>query len=147
VAELSEEQFRDLLSFRTALRRFNRWSERQAAAAGLTPAQHQLLVAVRGHPGAAGPTIQEAADHLLLRHHSTVELVDRAVAAGLVVRERDPADGRLARLRLTETGSQRLSELTALHLAELARLAPVLDRLTHGIDARGDEVSAGRPAG
>lgn len=133
MAELSDEQFRDLLTFRTALRRFHRWSQRQAAAAGLTPAQHQLLVAIRGHPDPRGPTIGDVAEYLLLRHHSTVELVDRAVAGGLLSRRRDPIDGRLVRLSLTETGSARLDQLAELHLAELARLAPSLGRLTRGI--------------
>jgi hypothetical protein len=52
---------RDLLTFRTGLRHFQRWSEQQAAVAGLTPAQHQLLVAVRGHRDRRGPTIGEVA--------------------------------------------------------------------------------------
>ena len=69
-----------LLEFRTGLRRFLHWSEEQARAAGLTAAQHQLLLAVRGHDG--GPTIGEVAEQLLLRHHSAVELVDRAERPG-----------------------------------------------------------------
>ena len=51
MARLDEEQFRELLAFRTALRRFLRWSDEQAAAAGLTGQQHQLLLAIRGHEG------------------------------------------------------------------------------------------------
>ena len=34
-----------------ALRRFLHWSEEQAVAVGLTPAQHQLLLAIRGQAG------------------------------------------------------------------------------------------------
>lgn len=131
---LSEAQFADLLAFRTGLRRFNRWSEAQAAAVGLTHAQHQLLLAVRGHPDRRGPTIGDTAEHLLLRHHSTVELVDRAVAAGLLTRARDSADARIVRLRLTPVGEQRLRALTGLHLDELRRLAPMLDTLVAGLD-------------
>jgi DNA-binding MarR family transcriptional regulator len=78
---LTDGDFRELLRFRDALRRFQRWSEGEAAAAGLTPAQHQLLLAVRGHDG--DPTIGDVADHLMLRHHSAVELVDRAERAGV----------------------------------------------------------------
>ena len=58
----------------------------QARAAGLTPAQHQLLLAVRGHDG--DPTIGDVAEHLMLRHHSAVELVDRAERAGLLAAAR-----------------------------------------------------------
>jgi predicted ArsR family transcriptional regulator len=62
-------------------------SEEQSSTAGLTPAKHQLLLALRDHPDSAGTTIAEIADYLLLRHHSAVGLLDRA-AAGLIVRER-----------------------------------------------------------
>ncbi len=80
----TRRDFERLLEFRVALRRFQRWSEDQAQAEGITHVQHQLLVAVKGHPGDLPPTIGELAGYLLLRPHSTVELVDRAAAAGLV---------------------------------------------------------------
>ena len=121
--------FEHLLAFRTSLRRFQRWSEDQARAAGLTQVQHQLLVAVRGHPGADPPTVRDLADYLLLRHHSTVELVDRAEAAGLVRRTADERDARLVRVRLTPKGRRILNELTPAHLARLHELAMVLDEL------------------
>ena len=95
---LSQEEYARLLALRTGLRRFLRWSEQQAEAAGLTPAQHQLLLAIHGHDDPRGPTVGEVADYLLLRHHSTVELVDRADTAGLVSRQRDPDDHRVVRL-------------------------------------------------
>lgn len=123
---LPDEVYGRLLALRSGLRRFLRWSEQQARAAGLTPAQHQLLLAVRGHGDPRGPTIGEVADYLLLRHHSTVELVDRAEAAGLVVRTRDEADHRIMRLQLSDDGAARIEALSALHLEELKRLAPHL---------------------
>lgn len=115
-----------LLALRTGLRHFERWSEQQAQAAGLTPAQHQLLLAIRGHGDPRGPTIGEVADYLLLRHHSAVGLVDRADAAGLVTRYRDSGDHRVVRLQLTKDGADRLEALSALHLEELERLATQL---------------------
>jgi DNA-binding MarR family transcriptional regulator len=121
-----EPDYAALLAFRTALRRFQRWSEIQAEAAGLTAAQHQLLLAVKGHDDPRGPTIGEIADYLLLRHHSTVELVNRAQAAGLVVRVRDAVDGRVVRVQLTGQGETALAMLTQLHLDELHQLGPVL---------------------
>ena len=81
---LNEADFEHLLQLRTGLRRFLRWSEEQSKAAGLTPAKHQLLLAIRGHPDPAGPTIGEIADYLVLRHHSAVGLIDRTVRDGLV---------------------------------------------------------------
>ena len=73
----TRQDFEHLLAFRSSLRQFERWSEgREARAAGLTHVQHQLLVAVKGHPGSEPPSVSELAGYLLLRHHSTVELVD-----------------------------------------------------------------------
>ncbi len=123
---LPDAAFARLLALRTGLRHFERWSEQQAGAAGLTPAQHQLLLAIRGHGDPRGPTIGEVADYLLLLHHSTVGLIDRADAAGLVSRTRDEEDRRVVRLHLTEDGAERLEALSALHLEELDRLAPQL---------------------
>lgn len=127
--QLTREDYENLLAFRTSLRRFQHWSQTQARTAGLTPAQHQLLLAIKGHRGRHGPTIGDLASCLLLRHHSTVELVDRAEAAGLVERWGDDDDGRITRVRLTADGEKRLSQLAAAHLDELQRLAPILDEL------------------
>lgn len=125
---LPDDAYARLLALRTGLRRFEAWSARQSRRAGLTPAQHQLLLAIRGHPDPEGPTIGEVADYLLLRHHSAVGLVDRAEAAGLVGRNRGDEDRRLVRLQLTEAGASRLEALAALHLEELDRLALDLPR-------------------
>ncbi len=132
-AGLPDEQYQELLAFRTALRRFLRWSEQQAAAAGVTGQQHQLLLAIRGHDGPGAPTVGDVAEHLLLRHHSVVELVDRAADAGLVRRLGDADDGRLVRLELTARGRDLLERLSAAHLEELARLAPIVQRLASGL--------------
>ncbi|MGH9109894.1 MAG: MarR family winged helix-turn-helix transcriptional regulator [Acidimicrobiales bacterium] len=121
--KVPDDAYARLLSLRTGLRHFERWSSRQAEAAGLTPAQHQLLLVVRGHDDPRGPTIGEIADYLLLRHHSVVGLVDRAEGAGLVHRTREETDHRVVRLRLTAAGAKRLEALSALHLEELDRLA------------------------
>lgn len=127
-----ELDFRALLTFRTALRRFNRWSETQAQAVGLTHAQHQLLLAIKGHDDPRGPTIGETADYLLLRHHSAVELVNRAQAAGYIERVKDEADGRVVRLHLTAYGEEAINKLTQLHLDELRQLAPLLAHVVDG---------------
>jgi DNA-binding MarR family transcriptional regulator len=130
---LRDADYEDLLTLRTGLRRLLRWSEQQVEAAGLTPAQHQLLLAVRGHSDRRGPTVGEVADYLLLRHHSAVGLVDRADAAGLVKRVRDPQDHRVVRLQLTATGTRRLDALADLHREELERLALKLPSAWRGV--------------
>src|SRR5664279_1065925 len=121
-----------LLRFRTALRRFNRWSEEQAAVVGLTHVQHQLLLAVKGHSDARGPTISDVAEYLLVRHHSVVELATRVEALGFLARHEDEDDGRLVRLRLTVAGEDRIRALTEVHVRELSSLAPLLRALVDG---------------
>jgi DNA-binding MarR family transcriptional regulator len=132
---LDQQDYERLLAFRTGLRRFLSWSGQQAEAAGITPAQHQLLLTVRGHPDPRGPTIGEIAGYLLVRHHSAVELIDRAVSAGLVLRRADSDDGRTVRIALTADGLQRLERLAAAHLEELERMTSQLHTLWAGLEA------------
>ena len=136
VRQLTPEDYENLLEFRASLRRFLHWSQAKAREAGLTAAQHQLLLAIKGHRGVQGPAVGDLAGYLLLRHHSTVELVNRAEAAGLVERSGDDIDGRVTRVRLTAEGEQRLSRLTPVHLDELENLAPVLDQLVAQWESR-----------
>ena len=134
---LDQQDYERLLAFRTGLRRFLAWSAQQAEAAGITPAQHQLLLAIRGHPDPRGPTIGEIAGYLLVRHHSAVELIDRAVTAGLVARRADSDDGRTVRIALTTDGRERLERLAAAHLEELDRMTSQLHTLWAGLEAEG----------
>ena len=145
--DLTDGDYRRLLGLRTRLRGFLRWSEDQARAAGLTAAQHQLLLAVRGHDDPAGPTIGEVADYLYLRHHSAVGLVDRADDAGLVRRMDDPEDRRVTRVLLTEAGRRALRALSEQHIDELARLASHLQPLLAGLDLSKDDHGGSRVAG
>jgi DNA-binding MarR family transcriptional regulator len=97
--------------------------ERAGVSAAIRPLAAQV--------SRSGPTTQlgDVAGHLLLRHHSAVDLVDRAEAAGLLRRVTDTQDQRVVRLELTGDGEARLSELAAAHLEELSRLRPRLDVL------------------
>jgi DNA-binding MarR family transcriptional regulator len=130
----TDEDFRNLLRFRVTLRRFMRWSEEHANAVGLTHAQHQLLVAIKGHPGPEAPAIRDIADYLLLQSHSAVGLVDRAEAGGFVRRRPDDKDARVVRVELTEKGDRLVTDLTEAHLTELHKLAAALaDLLPDGV--------------
>jgi DNA-binding MarR family transcriptional regulator len=142
----SDADYAYLLELRTGLRRFLHWSEQQAKAAGLTATQHQLLLAIRGHRGPEAPAIGEIAELLLLRHHSAVELVDRAEAAGLVQRSADPDQHRVVRLALTPEGAERLERLAAQHLDELAQLAPTMEALWRVLEQAGDNQNGTHPA-
>lgn len=132
---LTRQDFERLLEFRVALRRFHRWSEDQAREAGLTHVQHQLLVAIKGHPGGVPPTVGDLAGYLLLRSHSAAELISRAELAGLVERMPDADDRRVIRILLTPAGEQTLRALSPAHLDRLRELAAVLDELVTKHDA------------
>jgi DNA-binding MarR family transcriptional regulator len=128
LTHLADGQYAKLLSFRTGLRRFLRWSEEQAAAVGLTSAQHQLLLAIRGHRDSRGPSVGELADYLCTRHHSAVQLIDRTEQLGLITRSRgDSEDRRVVRLALTRAGQDKLALLSSIHLEELRRLASLVE--------------------
>ena len=131
---LDQADFEHLLQLRTGLRRFLRWSEEQSKAAGLTPAKHQLLLTIRGHPDPAGPTIGEIADYLVLRHHSAVGLIDRTVRDGLVTRNPDENSRSVVRVALTPDGIATLDALAETHLQELAHLAPTMRALWRTIE-------------
>lgn len=119
--QVTLNDYRALAAFRRSLRTFLHFSEEAARAAGVTPAQHQLLLAVKGAPSQLPPSIGDLAESLKLRHHSAVELIDRAAAAGLVERRSDARDGRCQRIALTPLGDEKLAGLSALHLEELRR--------------------------
>jgi DNA-binding MarR family transcriptional regulator len=129
VGELTDAEYQRLLAFRILLRRFDQWSTRQALDSGLTHAQHQLLLAIRGHANPRGPTIGELAEYLLVRHHTAVELANRTQELGLISRSRDKDDRRVVRLTLTAKGRRRIRSLSAAHMDELRQLAPILSAL------------------
>ena len=116
-SSLTDRDYRSLARFRHALRVFQSFSERAARGVGLTPAQHQLLLAVRGHEGGEAPVVSDLAEALQLRHHSTVELIDRAARAGLVERHADAIDHRLQHVVLTDSGRTVLEQLSLEHRA------------------------------
>lgn len=134
-SELSDGDFERLLAFRDGLRRFLRWSEDQAKNVGLTGSQHQLLLAIRGH--GSTPSVGDVAEHLHLRHHSAVELVDRAVHAGLVVRLEDGEDHRVVRLALSDDGDAKLRALTSAHVEELGRVRQAFEALWASLPGTG----------
>src|SRR5689334_12791673 len=121
---MRDADYRGLAEFRRALRIFLAFSEKAAARAGLTPAQHQALLAIRGMP--APVTVGTLAAWLGVRHHSCVGLVDRLVALGLVKKSTDPEDRRRVLLVLPPKASRKLEGLSAVHREELRRRAPAL---------------------
>jgi DNA-binding MarR family transcriptional regulator len=123
---LTKQDFEALARFRFGIRRYLRFSEEAVRRDGLTPQQYQLLLALKGFPGREWATVRELADRLQLRHHSVVELVDRAQRQGLVERSAHPSDGRAVRVLLTAAGQQVLARLSALHRDQLQRMDAAL---------------------
>lgn len=125
---LADSDFTRLADFRHGLRRFLHFSETAAAAEGLTPQQHQALLAIRGHAGAT-INVGLLAERLCLKHHTTVELVQRLEKAGLVEKRQSTDDRRSVLLELTLDGSERLDRLSRCHREELARFGPEMVEL------------------
>ena len=123
---LTKQDFEALARFRFGIRRYLRFSEETVRSHGVTPQQYQLMLALKGFPGRDWAVVRELADRLQLRHHSVVELVDRAQAQGLVDRTPDPDDARAVRVVLTDQGEQLLGRLSALHRDQLRRMDAVL---------------------
>ncbi len=147
VAPVSKREYETLAAFRGELRRFLRFSEEAARGAGLSPQQHQLLLTVQGMPGREWATIKEIADHLQLRHHTVVELVDRMEGSRLVVRRQSAADHRMVEVLLTEEGERILRTLTIAHKEELVRLSGVWSSLSGILRDAAPPVIGGQPNG
>ena len=118
---LSKSQYEMLAAFRYALRQFLHFSEDAAHAAGVTPQQHQALLAVKGFPGRDRVTVGELAERLQLRHHSAVELVDRLAGEKLVSRTPSARDRRQVFVQLTRRGERVLEGLSSAHTEQLRR--------------------------
>ena len=127
--ELTHGDYLRLAELRHGQRRFLHWSAEQAARAGITATQHQLLLALRAWVEPEAPTIGDVADFLFIRHNSAVELVDRAERAGLVSRSRYSRQPGQVTVTVTDAGADRLRALTESHLRELAELAPKMSAL------------------
>lgn len=127
--DLPADDYRALGQFRYQIRRFLHFSEDAARAEGLEPQQHQMMLAIRawgGNGGSPEPTISDLAEHLVLKHHSAVGLLDRLEERGMAQRVRSDADRRQVRVRLTPEGVAKLNRLASAHRRELQNSGPQL---------------------
>lgn len=127
--DLSRADYETLSEFRYQIRCFLEFSQNAARATGLTPRQHQALLTLKGFPANRLITIGDLAERLRIRHHSAAELVDRLSEARLVTRGQDPDDQRRVILRLTARAEEYLAGLSAVHLEELKKIRPVLEKI------------------
>jgi DNA-binding MarR family transcriptional regulator len=134
---LSKPQYETLAAFRFALRRFLRFSEDAAASAGITPRQHQALLAIKGFPGRDHVSVSELAERLQIKHHSAVGLLDRLVAEKLVSRTASPDDRRRVHIRLTARGEKILGDLVAEHREQLRHIGTEISQLLQRLGKAG----------
>jgi len=132
---MNSKDYRALAEFRYQIRKFLAFSEEAARENGLNGQQHQLLLALKGLDPEVSPTIGVLAERMQLRHHTTVELVDRLCDRGFIRREAGTTDRRQVHPRITASGEKLLRRLTAIHRKELRTSGPVLletlRKLTH----------------
>ncbi|MGO8700492.1 MAG: MarR family winged helix-turn-helix transcriptional regulator [Limisphaerales bacterium] len=128
-SQLSKSQYETLAAFRYALRRFIRFSEEAAQAAGVTAQQYQALLAIKGFPGRDSVTVGELAERLQLRHHSAVGLVDRLAAEKLAVRVPSAKDHRQVLIQVTDRGETVVEKIASVHRQQLKRIGPEIRQL------------------
>ena len=130
-----------MAELRYQIRKFLRFSETAARQAGIEPQQHQLLLAIRGLPDGASPTIGVLAERMQLQHHSTVELVDRLVDRNFLCRLRSTNDRRQVLVKLTHDGEEFLQRLSLHHLEELQSAGPTFVKVLNSLidDSRDSE--------
>ncbi|MEK4146335.1 MarR family transcriptional regulator [Robertmurraya sp. FSL W8-0741] len=120
--ELTKETYESLAEFRYQLKKFLHFSDSEARKVGVTPKQHQLLLAIKGFPGRDTATPRELAERLFISHNACVGLIDRCSQLGLVTRISNPDDGRSVLIKLTVEGEEILQRLSEIHLEEIARI-------------------------
>ncbi len=128
-------EYRTLAELRYRIRHFLQEGDAAAKRSKLEPQQYQMLLAIRGLPPGEAPTIRTLAERLALKHHSTVELIDRLQARGLVRRHRSEADRREVRVSLSIRGEKLVERVAQQRLGELraggAALADAINLLVH----------------
>ena len=132
-SSLSPSAYRQLAEFRFQIRQFLHFSEEAARAHGIEPQQHQLMLAIKALPAGMRPTVTVISSRLCLRHHSTVELINRLVERGAATRRHSDQDRREVLVELTPQGEELLQELSALHWNELQTSGPALSSALHAI--------------
>jgi DNA-binding MarR family transcriptional regulator len=117
--KITEGEFAALAELRHRIRRFLQEGDAAARQAGLEPQQYLLLLAIRGLPAGQDASIRVLADRLSLRHHSTVELIDRMEARGYVKRMRGREDRRQVLISLQPRGEKLLEKVVEQRIIEL----------------------------
>ncbi|WFU18670.1 MarR family transcriptional regulator [Bradyrhizobium sp. CB3481] len=127
---LSTVDYEALARFRYQLRLFLAFSDMRAKIAGLTSQQYQALLAIKGFSSQKPMFVGELSRLLLVKHHTTVELVDRMVKLGLLRRMVDAQDKRRVLVTLTKRGQSLLHKVAAVHHAHLGSSSRMLRKVS-----------------
>ena len=136
-AHLTPADYETLASFRYGVRRYLAFAEANARSVGLTSQQHQALLAIKVRTAKRPMSIGDLATELLIKHHSTVELVARLEKAGFLQRTVDASDRRRIQIALTPEGEKVLADLSVSNLRELLLVAPAFAGLVAEIEKLG----------
>ncbi|MGI8960973.1 MAG: MarR family winged helix-turn-helix transcriptional regulator [Bryobacteraceae bacterium] len=131
--DVSLADYRKLAEFRHRIRQFLHFSEEAARSSGIEPQQHQVLLAIKGLPEGTRPTVTALSSRLCLRHHSTVELINRLVEHRAVMRRHSEEDRREVLVELTAHGEHLLRMLSMLHWQELQNFGPALSEALQSV--------------
>ncbi len=117
--KIKDAEYRALAELRYRIRRFLQEGDDAARRVELEPQQYLLLLAIRGLPEEREASIRVLAERLSLKHHSTVELVDRMEARGYVRRLRGREDRRQVLVTLQPRGEKLLEQVVGQRIIEL----------------------------
>lgn len=141
---LNDVEYTALAEFRHHIRKYLRFMEEKARAAGQSPQHYQLILAIKGLPRDANPTISALAERMQLNHNSMVELVDRCERRGLLRRARSGSDRRQVELQITGEGESMLRTLASAGREQLRATGPILAQaIQHLISHEGGITKSG----
>jgi DNA-binding MarR family transcriptional regulator len=138
--QITPDEYRALAELRYLIRRFLQEGDATVRNAGLEPQQYLLLLTIRGLPVGHQATIRTLANRLSLRHHSTVELIDRMEAHTYVKRIPGREDRRQVLVQLLPRGEKLLEQVVEKRIIELRSNGRAL------VDAIGALLEPAKPA-
>ncbi|WP_167354918.1 MarR family winged helix-turn-helix transcriptional regulator [Rhizobium altiplani] len=121
---LSDVDYAALANLRYRIRKFRQRSTKAAEKLGLSPQQHQALLAIKGLGSGEQMSVSTLAARLFVPAASAAELTRSLEGRGYVTIE--VKQRRRTIVRLTDKAEEILRRLTPAHLYEIREMAPEL---------------------
>jgi len=121
---LSDVDYAALANLRYRIRKFRQFSTKAAGKLGLSPHQHQALLAIKGLGSGEQMSVSTLAARLFVPATSAAELTRSLEEHGYVTIE--VKQRRRTIVRLTDKAEEILRRLTPAHLYEIREMAPEL---------------------